>query len=83
MEDNKILITDENGKEIEMNILFTFDANDRNYVICYEDDKEEDVYPFCYDENGNLFLVENEDELSLVDEVLASFDGVEEQWANQ
>lgn len=78
MEDNKILITDENGKEMEMNILFTFDANEKNYVICYEDGKEEDVYPFAYDEQGNLFLVEDEEELKIVDEVLASFDGEEQ-----
>ena len=36
---NKITITDEDGKSMEMNILFTFDANDANYVICYLDGK--------------------------------------------
>lgn len=79
MEDNKIYITDENGKEIEMNILFTFDANDKNYVICFEDGKEDEVYPFSYDENGNLFIVEDEDELKMIDEVVASFDEVEDE----
>ena len=79
MEDNKIYITDENGKEKEMNILFTFDANDKNYVICYEEGNEEDVYPFSYDEDGNLYVVEDEEELQMVDEVLASFDGVEDE----
>lgn len=78
MDDNKIYITDESGKEIEMNILFTFDANEKNYVICFEDGKEDEVYPFSYDEKGNLFVVEDEEELRMIDEVLASFDEVEE-----
>jgi len=77
MDDNKIIITDENGKEIEMNILFTFDANKKNYVICYMDEKEDEVYPFTYDDNGGLYVVEDEDELAMIDEVIASYDGVE------
>ena len=79
MEDNKIYITDENGKEIEMNILFTFDANDKNYVLCYEEGNEDDLYPFSYDDNGNLYVVEDEEELKLIDEVVSSFDGVEDE----
>lgn len=82
MEDNKIYITDENGKEIEMNILFTFDANEKNYVICFEDGKEDEVYPFTYDDDGNLYVVEDEEELNMIDEVVASFDGIEDEEDN-
>ena len=75
MEDyNKITITDEEGKSMEMNILFTFDANENNYVICYFDGKEDEIYPFRYDEEGNLEVVEDEEELSMIDEVVAAFD---------
>lgn len=80
MEDyNKITITDENGKSIEMNILFTFDADDNNYVICYLEGKEDEIYPFRYDEDGNLDVVEDEEELAMIDEVVAAFDGEEDE----
>lgn len=79
MDDNKIIITDENGKEMEMNILFTFDNGDKNYVICFNDEDENTVYPFSYDEDGNLFCVEDEDELAMIDEVVQAFDGEENE----
>lgn len=79
MEDNKIYITDENGNEKEMNILFTFDANDKNYVVCYEGNNEDDVFAFSYDEDGNLYVVEDEEEVKIVEEVLASFDGTDDE----
>ena len=80
MEDyNKITITDENGKSLEMNILFTFDMDEKNYVICYLEGKEDEIYPFRYDEEGNLDVVEDEDELAMIDEVVAAFDGEEDE----
>lgn len=82
MENNKIYITDENGKEIEMNILFTFDANDKNYVVVYEGNDDENLYALTYDEDGNLFVIENEDELEMVQEVIDAFDGVEDEEEN-
>lgn len=78
MENNKIYITDENGKEVEMNILFTFDANEKNYVVVYEGNNEDELYALTYDEEGNLFVVENEEELEMVQEVIDAFDGVED-----
>ena len=79
MDDNKIIITDEDGKETEMNILLSFDANDKEYVVCYFDGKEDEIYPFAYDEQHNLYYVENEDELSMIDEVVNAFDDEEIQ----
>jgi len=79
MDDNKIYITDDKGKEVEMNILFTFDNEGKNYVVCYEEGKEDEVYPFVYDDDGNLFGVDDEDELAMIDEVVAAFDGVEDE----
>ena len=73
MDDNKIFITDEDGKEYEMNILFTFEANDKQYVVAYENGKEDDLFSFIYDEEGSLFYVEDPDELSMVQEVIDSF----------
>ena len=41
--ENKIYITDDGGNEREMNILFTFDMNDKNYVVVYENDNDEEL----------------------------------------
>jgi len=79
MKDNVIYITDDNGKELEMNILLTFDANDKQYVLVYQTGNEDDVYPFIYDEDGNLFEVEDAEELEMVQEVLAAYEEEKEQ----
>lgn len=75
MDENKIIITDEDGKETEMNILLSFDANDKEYVVCYFDGNEDEIYPFAYDEEHNLYYVEDEDELAMIEEVVGAFDG--------
>ena len=77
--DNRIYITDDNGNEREMNILFTFDMNDENYVVVYEGDNDEELFAFKYDEDGSLYVVEDEEELEAVQEVIDAFDGVEDE----
>lgn len=79
MKDNVIYITDENGKEVEMNILLTFEANEKNYVVVYETGNEDDCYPFIYDDNGNLYEVESEEELSLIQEVVSAYEDEEDE----
>ena len=77
--ENKIYITDDNGKEIEMNILFTFDMEDKNYVVVYENNKEDDLFAFEYDEDGNLLMIEDEEVLEKVQEVIDAFDGIDNE----
>ncbi len=77
--ENKIYITDDDGNEREMNILFTFDMNDKNYVVVYENDNDEELFAFTYDEDGNLYVVENEEELENVQEVIDAFDGIDDE----
>ena len=72
--DNKIYIIDANGKEVEMNILFTFENEDKKYCIVYENNKEDELYAFYYDEVGNIFTVDDEEELDMISEVLSAFE---------
>jgi len=72
--DNKVYITDEKGKEVELNILFTFDNNDSSYAVCYEGNNDEELMAFVYDDDGNMWAVEDEDELAMVQEVIDAFD---------
>lgn len=77
--ENKIFISDENGKEIEMNILFTYEYDDADYVIVYPNDNDEDLYCLKYDEDGNLYVVEDEEELAKAQEIIDAFDGIDDE----
>lgn len=74
MSDNSIFITDDNGKEIEMKIYLTFDANDKKYVVVYSQDNEDELYSFVYDDNGNLYQIESDEEMQMVDEVIGAYE---------
>lgn len=74
MKENSIYIIDDTGKEVEMKIFLTFDYNDKQYVVVYEENNEDDLYAFVYDDEGNLYPVENEDELDIVDEVVSAYE---------
>jgi len=72
--DNKIFITDENGREYEMNILFTFNNNDVDYVVVYPTENSDDLYAFKYDLEGTLIEIEDEEEINMVNEVISAFE---------
>ena len=73
--DDILYLIDDQGKEVKMHILFTIEANEKNYVLLYQDgDVSEETYPFLYDEEGNLFPVEDESELAMLNEALGAFE---------
>lgn len=74
MSENSIFITDENGKEVEMKIYLTFEANDKKYVVVYSQDNEDELYSFIYDDGGNLYQIESDEELKMVDEVVGAYE---------
>ena len=75
--DDKIFITKEDGSEVEMTILLTFDNEQtgRSYVLYYdENDENGEVMPFRYDEKTHeLSQLETDEEWELAEEVLQSF----------
>ncbi len=77
--DNKIYIIDDQGREVEMNILFTFENNDKKYCVVYENSNEDELYAFYYDDEGNIFTVDDPEELEMVNEVVSAFDEQEEE----
>ena len=74
MKDDRITIIDEQGKEKEMKILLTFDANDRSYVVVYGEDDPDSCIPFIYDEEGNLYAVESDEEMEMIEEVVSAYE---------
>lgn len=69
MEERKINVTLENGKTVEGEILFTFEANGDDFVL-YEINSE--VFAAKVDENNNLSPVE-EDEWPHVEKIFNQY----------
>lgn len=82
MEANKIQVVDDQGNEIEFEVLFTFDSeeNGKKYVLYYDPNQEEtSVFASVYDDEGNLFEIESPEEWEMVEEVFQSFMADEEE----
>lgn len=79
MEKDAIFITDDSGKEVQMRIYLTFEAEDKKYVVVYSDDNIDELYPFVYDDEGNLYQVETEEELQMIDEVVGAYEEEEKK----
>ena len=79
MKENSIFITDDDGNEVEMKIYMTFDANDTNYVLVYEEGHEDELYPLIYDDEGNLYPVDDPDEMAMIEEVVAAYEEEKEK----
>jgi len=57
MEDTTIIVIDETGKELTMEILFTFedDNSHKSYVLYFDpNDDSGEVFASAYDDEGNL-----------------------------
>lgn len=76
MNNDKIQVVDENGKEMEFDILFTFESDEthKKYVLYYDGEAEQpEVYSSIFDEEGNLFPIESPAEWEMIEEVFHSF----------
>ena len=75
MDENIIVVTDENGDEYELEILFTFDDEEKNksYVLLRAVDGSDEIYPYSYTEEGELSPIEDDKEWEMCEEVLNAF----------
>lgn len=73
--DDQIVIYDEDGNEFLMNILFTYENEERGaeYVFVYDEAQPDDVFVMRYNEEHELFEVTDEEELKEASEVLAAY----------
>jgi len=70
--ENQMVVTDSEGKEHLMQILFTYDNEERktSYVFFYDtEDPEEEVIVMRYLESGELEPIEDDEEYDEVEEV--------------
>ncbi len=76
MDTNKIQVIDDDGNELEFEILFTFDSDEtgKSYVLYYDVNQEQpEVYSSIYDDGGNLYPIESQEEWDMIGEVFNSF----------
>ena len=75
LNDDEIIIYDEEGKEYLMNILFTFENEERNseYVFIYDKNSPDEVILMKYNDENELFEVTDPDELEEANEVLEAY----------
>lgn len=72
MEEERITLLDENGEEVEFDMIATFDIGDKTYTLLSPDEDSDDVYPFrvSEDEEGEVLIpIEDEEELAEIEEV--------------
>lgn len=73
--DNKIIITDDDGKEHTMEILFTYDNKERDasYVFFYAPNDPENVIAMRYTKDGELIDITDDEEYKEVEEVFNAY----------
>ena len=74
-DEKQITIRDEEGNEHLMEILFTYEHDERGkkYVFLYTKDNPEEVIAMEYNDNGELFEIESDEEYEEVEEVFNAF----------
>jgi len=81
MEENKFKIIDKNGKEVEFEVLFTFESDEtkKNYMVYTDNTKDKDgntkVYASVFEpdkEPLDLLPVETEREWKVIETILDS-----------
>lgn len=76
VKDNQIIIEDDDGQEHLMEILFTYEHEERGkkYVFFFDPDNEEEVLVMSYNDEGELFPVDDEEEYEEIEEVFNAFE---------
>ena len=75
IDDKQITIRDDEGNEHLMEILFTYEHDERGkkYVFMYSKESPEDIIAMEYNDNGELFEIESDEEYEEVEEVFNAF----------
>lgn len=73
--DKQITVIDSEGKEHIMQILFTYDNEERktSYVFFYSEEKPDEVFAMRYNDKKELEEIEDPDEYTEVEEVFNAY----------
>ena len=75
IDDKQMTIKDDQGNEHLVEILFTYEHDERKkkYVFLYNKETPEDVICMEYNDKGELFEIESDEEYEEVEEVFNAF----------
>ena len=75
IDDKQMTIKDEQGNEHLVEILFTYEHDERKkkYVFFYEKNNPEEVLAMEYNDDGELLEIESDEEYEEVEEVFNTF----------
>ena len=75
IKDNQLTVIDNEGNEHLMEILFTYEHEERKkkYVFFYEKENPEEVIAMEYNDKGELLEIEDDEEYEEVEEVFNAF----------
>lgn len=75
IDDKQMTIKDEQGNEHLVEILFTYEHDERKkkYVFFYEKNNPEEVIAMEYNDDGELLEIESDEEYEEVEEVFNTF----------
>lgn len=73
--EKEMIVTDENGEEKVVEILFTFhhEERDKDYVLFFEKDTPDDIIAMSYTDDGDLYPLEDDEEYEEIEEILNTF----------
>ena len=74
--DKELTVVDGSGKEHIVEILFTYDNEERGakYVLFFEKDNPDEIIAMKYTEDGELIEIEDEEEYAEVEEVFQAYE---------
>ena len=75
IDDKQMTIKDDQGNEHLVEILFTYEHDERKkkYVFFYEKNNPDEVIAMEYNDNGELLEIESDEEYEEVEEVFNTF----------
>lgn len=82
IDSNSLYVTDEEGNDKRMVILFTIDSDDygKAYVVFQDPDNESgEIYASAYNDEGELLPIDSDEEWEMVEEVINTFIHDEEE----
>ena len=75
LNEKELVVTDEDGNEVLLEILFTYEHEERGkkYVFIYQRETPDEVLAFEYTDDGELLEIESDEEYEEVEEVFNAF----------
>ena len=82
---NILFFTGKDGSRLTFRVLFTYHSENFNkdYAVFYNEDDENHLIVYSYDENITLQTVESQEELKELEEALAQYDKEQAEKNNQ